>query len=77
MSDVLISGYYGFGNSGDDTLLLSIIRQLKEQKSDIEIAVLSKNPQETEKVYGVLGVRRDNIFSLLKSNIIKFNGLDK
>ena len=40
MSDILILGYYGFKNSGDDALLLSIIEQLRKQKNDIKINVL-------------------------------------
>lgn len=69
MSDILISGYYGFKNSGDDALLLSIIEQLKENKENINITVLSQNPGETEKIYKVNAVKRDNIFSLIKSII--------
>ena len=65
MSDVLILGYYGFRNSGDDALLLSITEELRKQKEDIKITVLSKNPKETEKLYGVSAVKRDNIFSVL------------
>ncbi len=67
MSDVLILGYYGFKNSGDDALLLSIIQQLKKEKKDINIEVLSKNPSETAKTYGVRAVSRDSIPKLLKA----------
>ena len=67
MSDIVICGYYGFKNSGDDALLLSIIQQLKKHKNDIDITVLSKNPEETERVYGVGAVKRDAIFAVLKS----------
>ena len=67
MSDILISGYYGFKNSGDDALLLSIIRELKQKKDGIKITVLSKNPQETEHIYKVKAVSRDNIFSLISA----------
>ncbi len=69
MSDILISGYYGFKNSGDDTLLLSIIQQLKSRKSDVELCVLSANPEETAKTYNVRTVKRDNPFALLKALI--------
>ena len=69
MSDMLISGYYGFKNSGDDALLLSIIEQLKENRENINITVLSQNPKETEQIYKVKAVKRDNIFSLIKSII--------
>jgi len=67
LSDIVICGYYGFKNSGDDALLLSIIQQIKKYKNDIDITVLSKNPEETERIYGVGAVKRDAIFAVLKS----------
>ena len=69
MSDILISGYYGFKNSGDDTLLLSIIQQLKSIKSDVNLCVLSANPEETRKTYKVNAIKRDNPFALIKALI--------
>ena len=66
MSDVVISGYYGFRNNGDDALLLSIINDLKAQKPDIDIVVLSKNPAETQRIYNVRAVSRQNVPKLLK-----------
>lgn len=64
MSDVVISGYYGFRNNGDDALLMSIIEDLKSKKPDIDIVVLSKNPKETERIYKVKAVSRENVFSV-------------
>lgn len=66
MSDIVISGYYGFRNSGDDALLMSIIEDLRSLKPDIDIVVLSKNPKETEKIYKVKAVSRENVFSVLR-----------
>ncbi len=66
MSDVVISGYYGFRNNGDDTLLMSIISELRAKKLDIDIVVLSKNPAETERIYNVRSVSRENIVSIIK-----------
>ncbi|MEE0943885.1 MAG: polysaccharide pyruvyl transferase CsaB [Clostridia bacterium] len=66
MSDVVISGYYGFRNNGDDALLMSIINDLKAKKPDIDIVVLSKNPAETKKIYNVRAVSRQNVLKLLK-----------
>lgn len=65
MSDIVISGYYGFRNSGDDALLMSIINDLKAKKPDAEVVVLSKNPKETRKIYNVRAVRRENIFAVI------------
>ncbi len=63
-NDVLISGYYGFDNTGDDSLLKAIISNLKAQKSDISITVLSVNPKETSEIYGVESIHRYNIVQI-------------
>jgi polysaccharide pyruvyl transferase CsaB len=60
--DVMISGYYGFNNSGDDYMLESIIKNLKEKDKNINILVLSKKPKETKKRYGVECINRFNLF---------------
>lgn len=61
----VISGYYGFKNSGDDALLLSITTQIKKDYKDAEIVVLSNSPKRTKKDYGVNSVNRYNIFMIL------------
>ncbi|GIQ70884.1 polysaccharide pyruvyl transferase CsaB [Xylanibacillus composti] len=59
---ILISGYYGFDNSGDEAVLLSIIQALRlaadEAGIQVEPVVLSGNPAETEAMYGVSAVPR-------------------
>ena len=52
-SDVVISGYYGYGNTGDDSLLLSIIENLKREDENVKIAVITNNPRKMEKRFGV------------------------
>ena len=78
MSDVVISGYYGFRNNGDDALLTSIIEDLKKRRPDIDIVVLSKNPQETQRIYNVRAVSRENVFAvageLLKTKMLISGG---
>lgn len=59
--DVVISGYYGFKNSGDDSILKAMIASLKRLKPGINIVALSNTPEETEKEYGVKSVHRFNI----------------
>ena len=63
--DVIRSGYYGFKNNGDDALLTTIISNLKEQKKDIKIAVLSKRPKETKVQFLVDSMNRFNPFSAI------------
>lgn len=60
--DCTILGYYGFKNSGDDALLYAMINSLREIYPDIKINVLSFNPRETSKIYGVDSLSRYNIF---------------
>lgn len=53
MTKVCISGYYGFDNAGDEAILLAMIQGLQKEFPDIEISVLSNNPEKTEAEYGV------------------------
>lgn len=48
---VLISGYYGFDNFGDEAILGVLINKLQE--NDVNIRVLTKKPEETAKAYDV------------------------
>lgn len=64
--DFVLSGYYGFNNSGDDALLLALITDLKAQKEDVKIAVLSSNPRQTKVRYKVDAQSRISPFKLRK-----------
>jgi L-malate glycosyltransferase len=64
--DAIISGYYGFQNIGDDAMLKAIINNLRKYKPEIRIAVLSNNPPETKKLYGVNSISRANPLSIIK-----------
>ena len=69
---VLISGYYGFHNIGDEAILKSIIIALRQEKPDIKITVLSNDVEHTKKTYNVDAINRWNIgkiyLELLKSD---------
>ncbi|MBP3361985.1 MAG: polysaccharide pyruvyl transferase CsaB [Clostridia bacterium] len=67
MKQILISGYYGFGNSGDDALLLSIIKDFERKGLKDRVVVLSYRPEETEREYGVKAVSRMNPFAVFLS----------
>ena len=64
--EILVSGYYGFKNSGDDALLKAIIQDLKRYKESPNIVVLSANPKETMECYRVKSISRLNPFKILK-----------
>ncbi|CAG7655514.1 polysaccharide pyruvyl transferase CsaB [Paenibacillus allorhizosphaerae] len=59
---IVISGYYGFNNSGDEAVLQSILLALQEQGERQGVSfvpvVLSVNPGETSRTYGVESVHR-------------------
>ncbi|WP_159885406.1 polysaccharide pyruvyl transferase CsaB [Paenibacillus puerhi] len=59
---IVISGYYGFNNSGDEAVLQSILLALKEQgaRQGVQFTpvVLSINPEWTSRTYGVESVHR-------------------
>ncbi len=78
MTDIVISGYHGFANSGDEALLYAILTTLRKKKPDIEVTVLSKIPEETARVYGVKSINRYNFFKIKKemknSKMLLFGG---
>jgi len=55
---VLICGYHGYGNAGDEALLLALLRQLRQLSKPVQPVVLSPRPAETAATYGVLACPR-------------------
>lgn len=55
---LVISGYYGFDNIGDEAVLLSMVAALRDVCPEARITVLSNNPQKTAEHYGVQAVNR-------------------
>ncbi len=75
--DIIISGYYGFKNIGDDAMLMAITENLRLYKRDINIIVLSREPTETKSVYDVDSVYRFNIlhvFRIMRHSKLFING---
>jgi polysaccharide pyruvyl transferase CsaB len=60
---VALSGYYGFDNTGDEAILLSITRELKQLGHTP--LVLSNTPTATAQTYGVQAAHRMKPFELL------------
>lgn len=61
---VLISGYYGYGNLGDDTILQTICQKYG---TDCDLTVLSKHPQQTAKKYGITAIQRFDLWKIHKA----------
>jgi len=65
MKKVVLSGYYGFNNIGDEAVLASMIQAIKSEIPDVEITVLSHDPGKTGKQYGVKSVNRWRLNQIL------------
>lgn len=75
--DAVLSGYYGFGNSGDDALFYAIADDLRRYKPDVRIGVLSANAKDMRLVYGVDCIPRFRPFAVhgaLKSTKLLISG---
>jgi polysaccharide pyruvyl transferase CsaB len=60
MGKIIISGYYGFANAGDEAMLTAMIEALTTLEPDVEITVLSGNPRQTQQQHGVDAIHRLN-----------------
>lgn len=58
---VLLSGYYGFGNLGDEALLEVIVKQLRARFPAWELEVLSASPEQTSALLDVAATPRWNM----------------
>lgn len=67
MISVVISGFYGFDNSGDEAILQAIVEQFREREHDINITVLSAKPQDTARIYNVRSVDRRKFSDIYKA----------
>ena len=63
---ICISGYYGFDNFGDETILKVLTEQLKKFEKSSEITVFSSNPLKTENLYNVKSVYSFDLLSVVK-----------
>lgn len=63
--NIVISGSYGNGNTGDESILLSMIKEIRSINKDINITVLSKNPSDTAKLYQVNSLHTFNIIKII------------
>ncbi len=65
MNRILISGYYGFANAGDEAMLSAIIGGLRAESPQVQITVLSGNPAFTAQKHGVKSIHRFNALAFL------------
>jgi polysaccharide pyruvyl transferase CsaB len=63
VSRVAVSGYYGFGNTGDEAIALAITREVRAR--GLTPLLLSNTPQDTARTYGCEAAPRMNPAALL------------
>lgn len=64
---IVLSGYYGFDNIGDEAVLYSIITALRNEIENVELIVLSNNPEKTKALYNVKSVNRWKMAEVAKA----------
>lgn len=78
MSRILISGYYGFNNAGDDVVLYGIISALRREQPNISLAVLSNQPERTTALFGIPAYNRWSlptiVRELMRSDMLVMGG---
>ena len=63
---ILLAGYFGSGNIGDEAILQVLATQLKKQFPFGEITALSGNPDETSRLYDIGSAHKYSIVNILK-----------
>ena len=63
---IVISGYYGSKNAGDEAMLAAMLEVLSEIEPNISVTVISVNPNDTKKRHGVDSIAWLNIFAIIK-----------
>ncbi len=64
--DILISGYYGFGNAGDDSIAATILQNIRTANPNAAITVFAKKPRAAAEKYGARAIGRFNIPAMLR-----------
>jgi len=66
IAKIMISGYYGFNNTGDEAILKSMVRAFKEKIPRIKMVVLSHSPLQTSQTYQVKAINRLHLIDIMR-----------
>lgn len=67
MDKILISGYYGFNNIGDEAVLRTVVENLRAGFDGVDLTILSQNPADTEEKYHVHAVPRMRFWKIVRA----------
>lgn len=62
---ILLSGYFGFDNVGDEAILNAMIKGLRKEIPEAELVALSESPILTARKNGIRSIDRMSIFSII------------
>jgi polysaccharide pyruvyl transferase CsaB len=74
---IVLSGYYGFGNIGDEAILRTLMRDLSQLKAkgySLDISVLSANPYSTSTLTDAFAIERFSFFAAV-NEVFRCNAL--
>ena len=63
---IVVSGYYGSKNGGDEAMLAAMLEVLREEVQDLHVTVISLNPEYTRRRHHVDAVPRSDILPIIK-----------
>ena len=63
---IVVSGYYGSKNGGDEAMLSAMLEVLREEVADLSVTVISLNPEYTKRRHNVDAVPWLDIWSIIK-----------
>lgn len=63
---IVVSGYYGSKNGGDEAMLAAMLEVLREEISDLQVTVISLNPEYTKRRHNVDAVPMPDIWTIIK-----------
>lgn len=66
MSKIVVSGYYGSKNAGDEAMLAAMLEVLNDLDPKLHITVISANPEDTKKRHNVDAVSWLNLKEIVR-----------
>jgi len=64
---LVISGYYGYGNTGDEAILAALTDEVRRRYPDVQVTVLSAAPEATARQYGVEAIPRGSLHAIWRA----------